>query len=308
MTAPKQPSVSIVIPVYNGERLVEPLLRSLMPELLATGRSFEIVLVDDGSPDASWPAIVLAAGAGSHVRGVKLSRNFGQQIAVSAGIARALGENVIVMDCDLQNPPSAIPAILAELDAGHDMVYTVSRARNNATDTITSRLFWFLLTRVLRVNIVKHQLMMRGMSSRFAQAYAAYKENTRTVAGIVSHIGFPYTVIEVENAPREIGKSNYNFFKRFNLMIEMIISITTAPLSILIYVSLFTFLCTTLIAIYYILISLAGLGLSGFTSIMIAIFFFGSLITLILGVIGLYLANIYVEVRRRPLYFVEKEV
>jgi dolichol-phosphate mannosyltransferase len=294
-----------VVPVYNGARLVERLVQEVAASL--NGEPYELLLIEDGSQDSSWDAIVTAASLSPHVKGFRLSRNFGQQIAVSAGIAKARGKYVIVMDCDLQNPASAIPEILSSLRAGHELVYTVSKTRNNTRDALTSQLFWFVLTRIFKASIVKHQLMMKGMTSKMARIYDSYPEATRTVAGIVGDIGYKHAVIEVENARRGEGKSNYGFFKRFDLMIDMIISIAVAPLKILIYAGLAGLIATLMASVYVLAAALFHSAPSGVTVIVLAVFLFGSLMTLMLGIVGVYLANIYAEVRRRPLFLIAEE-
>jgi dolichol-phosphate mannosyltransferase len=301
------PSVSVVVPVYNGARLVERLVQEVVASLDGTGESYELLLIEDGSQDSSWDAIVTAASLCPDVKGFRLSRNFGQQIAVSAGIAQARGKYVIVMDCDLQNPASAIPEILGSLRAGNELVYTVSRVRNNARDAVTSQLFWFVLTRIFKAPVVKHQLMMKGMTSRMARIYDSYPEVTRTVAGIVGDIGYKHAVIEVENARRGEGKSNYGFFKRFDLMIDMIISMVVAPLKILIYAGLAGFIMTLIALIYFLTAALFHSVASGVTFLILAVCLFGSLMISVLGIVGVYLANIYAEVRRRPLFLIAEE-
>lgn len=300
--------ISVVMPIYNGAAIVEEIVAQMRRHLETIGVSCELILVDDGSADASWQAISSAAAGAPFVRGIKLSRNFGQQIAVSAGISVARGRYVIVMDGDLQNPPDALPEILRRLKEGDDLVYTVARQRNNGVDRMTSQLFWFMLTRILKVDIVTNQLMMRGMSRRFVDVYDRYPEVTRTVAAISRDIGMRTSVLEVENRPRPFGRSNYSFFKRFNLMLNIVISLTTGPLLSIVYVSIFVLLCTLAYSLYHIYLLLFNEVTPGFTSIILAIFFFGSLTTLILGVIGIYLANIYSEVRRRPLFLIEEEI
>jgi dolichol-phosphate mannosyltransferase len=299
--------ISVVVPVYNSAALIGRLVQEIDAAIGLTGEPYDLLLVEDGSQDASWDAIVAAASLSPHVRGFRLSRNFGQQIAVSAGIAQARREYVIVMDCDLQNPPSAIPEILAALKGGNDMVYTVSKVRNNACDAVTSRLFWFVLTRLFRARIVKHQLMMKGMTSRIAGTYNSYPELTRTVAGIIADMGYKFAVIEVENAKRPEGKSSYGLFDRFDLMMNMLISMAAAPLTILVYAGLAVFALTLITSIYFLIVALFRSGASGIAMVLLAIFFFGSLITLVLGIIGIYLANIYIEVRRRPLFLIAEE-
>jgi dolichol-phosphate mannosyltransferase len=297
--------VSVVVPVYNGARLVERLVQEVAASL--NGEPYELLLIEDGSQDSSWDAIAAAASLSPHVKGVRLSRNFGQQIAVSAGIAKARGNYVIVMDCDLQNPASAIPEMLRSLRAGNELIYTVSKTRNNTRDALTSQLFWFVLTRIFKASVVKHQLMMKGMTAKMARIYASYPEATRTVAGIVGDIGYKHAVIEVENARRGEGKSNYGFFKRFDLMIDMIISIAVAPLKILVYAGLAGLIATLLAAVYVLAAALFNSAPSGVTVIVLTILLFGSLLTVSLGVIGVYLANIYAEVRRRPLFLIAEE-
>lgn len=303
-----QPTLSIAIPVFNAEAILGDLCQQLKTATQGLPYELEIILVDDYSPDNSWQAIEALSTQYTYVKGVKLSRNFGQQIAVSAGIASAKGKYVIVMDCDLQNPPSAIPVILSQLENGNDLVYTVAKQRNNFKDRLTSKLFWFVLTKILKVDIVKNQLMMRGMSARFVKYYDTYTEITRTVAGISRDIGLKHTVVEIENNQRHSGKSNYNFFKRFNLMIDIVLSLSTAPLTMIINTSLIVLLATFIATLYYLYVVLFWYVPDGYTSIVLLIIGFGSLITLILGVMGVYLANIYKEVRKRPLFIIDEKL
>ncbi len=307
MPADALSGVSVVIPVYNGAPLVERLVREVTACLDATGEPYELLLIEDGSRDSSWDAILAAAAHRPQVKGFRLTRNFGQQIAVSAGIAKASRQYVIVMDGDLQNPPSAIAEILGALRAGNELVYTVSRTRNNARDAATSRLFWFILTRIFRAPVVRHQLMMKGMTARVARIYDSYPEATRTVAGIVADIGGRHAVIEVENAPRNEGSSNYGFFKRLDLMIDMIISIAAAPLKIVFYAGLAGLLVTLMAALVVLVSALFRSPVSGIAVLLLAVCVFASLMTMTLGVIGIYLANIYAEVRRRPLFLIAEE-
>lgn len=303
-----QPMLSIAIPVFNAEAILGDLCQQLKGATQSLPYELEIILVDDYSPDNSWQAIETLSTQYTYVKGVKLSRNFGQQIAVSAGIASSKGKYVIVMDCDLQNPPLAIPLILSQLENGYDLVYTVAKQRNNFKDQLTSKLFWFVLTKILKVDIVKNQLMMRGMSSRFVKYYDTYTEITRTVAGISRDIGLKHTVVEIENNQRHSGKSNYNFFKRFNLMIDIVLSLSTAPLTMIINTSLIVLIATFFAALYYLYVVFFWYSIPGYTSLVLLIIGFGSLITLILGVMGVYLANIYKEVRKRPLFIIDEKV
>jgi glycosyltransferase involved in cell wall biosynthesis len=300
--------LSIAIPVFNAERMLDVLCHRLTSATKQLNIKLEIILVDDCSPDNSWQVIERLCEQYPYIKGVKLSRNFGQQIAVSAGIASATGKYVIVMDCDMQNPPEAIPAILERLESGFDLVYTVAKERNNLKDQVTSKVFWFLLTKILNVDIVKNQLMMRGMSARFVKYYDSYTEITRTVAGISIDIGLKHTVIELENNKRHSGKSNYNFFERFNLMINIVLSLSTTPLTMIINTSLMVLMFTFFSSLYYLYAVFFLYVPAGYTSLVLLIIGFGSLITFILGVMGVYLANIYKEVRKRPLFIIDEKV
>jgi len=150
--------VSVVGPVYRGVGTISSFITQTKEALVNCGEAFEIILVDDGCPKGSWESIENECRKDPAIKGIRLSRNFGQQIAISAGLHFAKGERVIVMDTDLQNPPDVIPVILEKLGAGADVVYTISKVRNNWIDEATSALFWFLVNKVLGVHMVPNQL------------------------------------------------------------------------------------------------------------------------------------------------------
>ncbi|MBI3557893.1 MAG: glycosyltransferase family 2 protein [Deltaproteobacteria bacterium] len=298
--------LSIVATVYNDAGITPVLVDEIVKAVQPLKIDFEIILVNDCSSDGSEEVIRGLCAKFPFVKGISLARNFGQQIAVCAGVVRTQGDYVVVMDGDLQNPPSAIPRLYEKIQAGHDLVYAVSHVRNNAADDFSSRFFWFILHDICKVDIVPNQLMLKIMNRRVAAAFKDYPEISRTVEGIVGDIATNYAVIEVENQKRRMGSSHYNFLKRVNLMIEMIISLTSAPLNFMIYFGTLMSFLTMVGSVYYVVDYLRGDILPGFTSILLSIFFFGSLILLMLGFIGKYLANIYGEVRRRPLFHVSK--
>jgi dolichol-phosphate mannosyltransferase len=213
------------------------------------------------------------------------------------------------MDGDLQNPPAAIPRIYAELvSSGADVVYTVSRVRNGWIDGCMSWLFWFTLERILKVRMIKHQLMMRGMTRRFADFFKTYGESTRVVAGIMSDMGFEHRVLEVENRRRPGGRSHYRFFSRVALMIDLVLALSNRPLDALINLGALGVLIATVASGYHLYMFFVRDVPPGFTSLILSIAFFGSANMMILGIIGRYLSNIYREARGRPLYFVQKTI
>lgn len=299
-------SLSVVATVYNDAGIVPVLVESIIKNLPQGIDGYEIVLVNDFSKDNSEEAIAKECEKNPHVKGISLSRNFGQQIAMSAGMHHATGDYVLIMDGDMQNPPSAIPALFSKIQEGFDIVYTVSKKRNDLWDSFTSYFFWAILTRLFKVNMVRHQLMMKIMTKQFIERYSKYSEINRTVDGIVDDISAHHAILQVENQKRHSGRSNYTFSKRMNLMLDMVISLSSAPLNFLIYLGFFIFSFTLIGILYYLYTYLFNTVPPGYTSTQLAVFFFGGITVFILGIIGRYLANIYSEVRQRPLYHIKK--
>jgi glycosyltransferase involved in cell wall biosynthesis len=300
--------LSIVATVYNDEKNVPALVEEIVKHVSPLSLDFEVILVNDFSTDGSEKAIASECSKNSHIKGITLRRNFGQQIAMSAGIHYATGDYVVIMDGDLQNPPSAIPSLIDKIKQGnHDIVYCISKTRNDLWDSFTSAIFWSILTRLFGVRMVKNQLMMKIMTKDFAERIMDYGEINRTVDGIVNDISWNYSTIVVENQKRLHGKSHYNFMSRLNLMIDMVISLSSAPLNAMIYLGFFTSILTLMAFIYYLVLYLFFTVPSGYTSILLSVFFFGGLIIFILGIIGRYLANIYTEVRGRPLFHIKSK-
>lgn len=301
--------VSIVGPVYKGGKTLRVYLECIKDVMAYRNQAFEIILVDDGCPDDSWNIIQYECSRDKSVKGVRLSRNFGQQIAVSAGLRFASGKFVILMDTDLQNPPNAIPVILDRLEAGTDIVYTTSKVRNNWFDEVTSSLFWFIINNVLKVQMVPNQLMMKGLSREFLTVYNSYDERVRVVAGITHDIGMKNDVIEVDNMRRKSGRSGHDLLKRINLMIDVVLAVSSKPLNLLIYISIFTIFGSLGLGLYTLIVYLVSPNIpSGYPTLLSIIIFFGSMTLFVLGIIGRYLANIYVEVRHRPLFISRSKI
>ena len=298
--------LSIVATVYNDAEIVPLLVKEICEQCAQLEISYEIILVNDCSPDNSEFEIQKACKENENVKGISLSRNFGQQIAMSAGMRYAAGKFIIIMDGDLQNPPSAIPLLYKEILKGYDIVYTVSETRYNFMDKTTSCFFYFMLTKLFGVKIVPNQLMMKIMKHSFVDRFNKYNEIHRSVTGIVNDISSSYQVLDVQNQVRKIGQSNYGFFKRLNYAFDLLISLSNAPLNIMIYFGFSVFLLTMISIVYNLYIYLFGDVPAGFTSIILTNSFFGSLIILLLGFIGRYLSNIYSEVRKRPLFHVRE--
>jgi glycosyltransferase involved in cell wall biosynthesis len=303
------PEVSIVTTIYNAESIVEELVEKISAAVKQVTQHFEIILVEDCSPDDSWKKIEELSKKYPQVKGLQLSRNFGQQMAMTAGMRYATGETVIIMDGDLQNPPEAIPALLTKIKEGHDVVFTISKTRNNFKDELTSKIFWIILNTVFKVGMVRDQLMLKALSKRFMKEFNSYDERIRVVSGIIHDIGLKTTQIEVENKKRVAGKSNYNFFKRFHLMVDIVLAMTNAPLNFMINISIASLLLTMVAGIWNLVSYFIYPDVpAGYTTLVLLILFFGSLTILTLGIIGRYLSNIYIEIRRRPLFIINKTI
>lgn len=300
------PQLSVVATIYNAAPMVRELVDRLRDSLKGMKLTYEIILVDDGSKDDSAFVMQTLSEEDTHVKSVVLSRNFGQQIAMSAGIHYAKGDYVLIMDGDLQNPPEAIPMLYQAIQEGYDIIYTTSVTRNNWIDLTTSWLFWQFIRIIMKVNIIESQLMMRIFTRRVADYFCSYPEKIRTVVAIMHDIGMKYKVVEVNNAKRSWGKSNYNTVKRLNLAIDVLLDLSSNPLNILFY-SGFSILCLTgALSLYYLYLYLFENILPGFTTLILSILLFGSVNLISLGLIARYISNIYAEVKNRPLYLVRK--
>jgi polyisoprenyl-phosphate glycosyltransferase len=299
--------LSIVSTVYNDAPVVPQLVKELTAQALMLGVTYEIILVNDSSPDNSEDEIRKACAADEHVKGISLARNYGQQIAVSAGVRSASGKYVIVIDGDLENPISAIPDLYRKVLEGFDLVLTVSDVRQTFFKRFTSRMFWFVVCRLLRIDIIENQLLLRIMSRRMVDHYNSYGEISRSVAGINMDVGLKTARIEVKPNKRVSGRSNYNFYKRLNVFIDVVLNLSSKPLTFVIFLGFITFLCSIAISIYYIYMYAKQGSVPGYTSTIISNLYFGSIIIFTLGIMSRYLSLIYLEVRNRPLFIVKEK-
>lgn len=302
------PKLSIVATIYNSAAIVDALVWQIKSVVETMGVTYEIILVDDGSSDDSVYVMEEQSRLDKQVKSIILSRNFGQQIAMSAGIHHAMGEYVLIMDGDLQNPPEAIFDLYNMMLEGYDIIYTTSYIKNNIFDGFTSWIFWKFLKVVMKVNIAESQLMMRIMTSRVAQYYREYPEKIRTVAAITHDIGMRYAILSVKNRRREQGESNYTNKMRINLAIDVLLDFSNRPLNFIFYSGLLLLIATMIATTYYFYAYLTKNIMPGFTTLTLLIMLFGSINLISTGILARYMANIYTEVKGRPLYFVRKTI
>lgn len=306
-THTEKTEISIVSTVYNDGEVVPLLVETLRSTIEKLNVSYEIILVNDNSYDDSEEQIKNICTKYPEVKGLSLARNYGQQIAVSAGMRSAKGKYIVIIDGDLENPVSAITELYHKIQEGYDIVYTVSKVRQTFYKRISSELFWFIISKLLRVSIVKNQLLLRIMSRRMADHFNSYNELNRSVAGINHDIGLRSSKIEVVPNKRISGRSNYNFSKRLNIFIDIVLNMSLKPLNFVIFLGFFTFLFSVIVAFYYLYMYLKQGSIPGYTSTILSILFFGSVIVFTLGIMSRYLSLIYLEVRNRPLFLVKEK-
>jgi len=302
--------LSVVVPVFNEEENIPELYRRLSAVLPRVVRAWEILFVDDGSRDRSWELICSLAAQDSRVRGLRLSRNFGHQMAFAAGLDHARGQVVVIMDADLQDPPELIPELFAKYRQGYEVVYAVRVARHGETafKKLTAALFYRLLSRITAVDIPQDTGDFRLMGPRAVEAFRRLPERHRFTRGLVAWLGFPQTGVPYERAPRYAGITKYPFRKMLRFALDAITSFSHVPLQLATWLGF----VVSAFAFFYILVvlalKLAGISWPGYTSLMAAILFLGGVQLLMVGLLGEYVGRIYDEVKQRPLYLVAEKV
>lgn len=303
-------TISILIPAYNEEEVLQPLYERLGKIAGEThGYKFEFLFINDGSSDKTLETLQKLAGKDDRISYINFSRNFGKEIAMIAGFDHAIGDAVVVIDADLQDPPELIPKMIEYWEEGYDDVYAKRKSRAGETwfKKKSSEFYYAILQKVSRVPVQRDTGDFRLLSRRAVEAMKQFRESERYTKGMFSWVGFKKKEIMYDRDPRLAGTTKWNYRKLTNLAIDGITSFTTAPLRISallgIIVSLFAFLyiCYTVIkTLFY------GADVAGYPSLMAAILFFGGVQLLSLGIIGEYVGRIFNESKRRPLYFVEE--
>jgi glycosyltransferase involved in cell wall biosynthesis len=310
MPQPTGPTLSVVVPLYNEEEVIVQFHARLSAVMDGLGTTWEVIYVNDGSQDRSLSIIEGIRAGNDHVAVLNLSRNFGKEIAMTAGLDHARGEAVIVIDADLQDPPEVIPALVAGWREGFDIVYAQRRVREGETATkrATAELFYRLMQHVGgRVKIPRNTGDFRLMSRRSVDALLKLREQHRFMKGLFAWVGFPAKAVLYDRAPRAAGTTKWNYWKLWNLAIEGITSFTVAPLKIATYIGLVSAVFALLFGAQIVIRTLIfGNPVPGYPSVMAVVLFFSGVQLMTLGVIGEYLGRVFNEVKGRPLYLVER--
>ena len=302
--------ISVVAPVYNEEGTIAELHRRLAETLPALG-PYEIVFVDDGSGDGSWDRLLELAGKDSHVRLLRLSRNFGHQAALSAGLDAARGDAIVLMDADLQDPPELIPELVAKWREGFDVVYAIRGDREGEPRLRLASIsvFYRVLHRISPTGIPTNAGDFRLLSRRAADAISAMPERARFLRGMTSWIGYRQTGVPYRRDARYAGESKYPARKLIRLGLDGITSFSTAPIKLVTAIGfvLVVFCFGVLVWSLYVRFFTPHHP-QGWTSVIAVVLLLGGVQLLSLGVIGQYVARIFDETKQRPLYLVDEVV
>ena len=305
------PVYSLVIPLYNEQAVLPMLLRRLDALLDALDAPAEAILVDDGSSDASPIALEAKARADRRYRFIKLSRNFGHQVAITTGMARAAGRAVIVMDADLQDPPEVALDLVAKWKEGYEVVYAerLSRAGESRFKRLTAALFYRLMSALSEVEIPPNVGDFRLVDRKALDAFLAMPERDRFVRGMFAWIGFRQAVVTFHRPPRAAGETKYSLAKMIRLAANAVVSFSDAPLRVALWAGLAVSTLAILYGLWTIAMWAMGANLArGWSSIVVLAAFLGGANMLMTGVLGVYVGRIYAEVKRRPLYVVDRTV
>jgi dolichol-phosphate mannosyltransferase len=303
------PDLSVVIPAYNEELRVLPTLERLHAHLSTQDMSYEIVVVDDGSRDATAAILLDLHARDPRVKVLRLTRNFGHQLALTAGLDAAAGDAVIVMDADLQDPPEVALELAARWRDGYDVVYAVREGRQGDTafKRATASLFYRMFRRISDVDVPLDVGDFRLVDRRALDVFNQMRESSRFVRGMFSWIGLNQTGVAYARQERVAGETKYPLRKMLRFAATGVISFSAAPLRAALNVGFIVSFVSFAYGIWSVIVKVSGLyQVPGWTSIVVVTTFLGGIQLIVLGVIGEYIGDIHTEVKRRPLYVVSE--
>lgn len=306
-----RPVLSLVVPMFNEADNLDRLFARLTEVMSGLGVSYEIVCVDDGSRDDTVARAVDHHGRDSRIKVVELSRNFGKELALTAGLQHSSGQAVVMIDADLQHPPELIGDMLEKWRQGFEMVIAVRRGRDDesAFKRAGARAFYRLFAQVSEVSLPQGAGDFRLLDRKVVDVLNAMPEHTRFMKGLYAWVGFRQTSIPYDVAPRAAGQTKFNGFRLWRLAIDGITSFTSVPLKVWTFMGMMVAAFALLYGFVFIIKTLVlGIDVPGYPSLIVAITFFSGVQLISLGVIGEYLGRVFAEVKNRPLYVVREAV
>ncbi|SDF13278.1 dolichol-phosphate mannosyltransferase [Bacteroidales bacterium KHT7] len=302
--------LSIVSPIYRGEKMLDELVRRIIDSVKDITDDYEIVLVNDCSPDNSWEKIVQLCNENKKVKGVNLSRNFGQHYAITAGLSKTSGNWVVVMDCDLQDRPEEIPNLYAKTREGFDSVFA---QRVERQDTFMKRLssaaFYFVFSFLTDSKQDKSVANFGIYNRKVVNAILSMGDSIRYFPIMAQWVGFRKGYLPVQHAERQVGSSSYSFFKLIRLASDNMIGFSDKPLRLMLTFGFYVVIGSLLVALYYFVKWCLGLiVVDGFTTMVISLWLIAGILTMMLGITGLYIGKIFDRVKGRPVFIIGETV
>lgn len=310
MSTKTKPLISIVTPVYQARKFLDELVERIEKAAKAITDNFEIILVDDDSPDDSWQIIEAMARDRHYLKGIKLSRNFGQHYAITAGLDQAGGDWIVVMDCDLQDRPEEITNLWATAQLGYDVVLAKRiRRRDGFFKKTGSKIFYRTLAYLTGSQQDETIANFGIYHQKVIKEIVKMRESIRYFPTMVKWVGFNQTTLEVEHAPRKEGGSNYNFKRLFNLGLDIMLAHSDKPLRLTIKLGMMVAITGFLFALFTFFQYFRNeIIVAGYASLIISIWVLTGFILMTLGMVGLYVGKTFEGVKNRPIYIVEKRV
>jgi dolichol-phosphate mannosyltransferase len=306
----EKPLISIVSPVYKAAAIVEELVASINKYVQRVTPAFEIILVEDGSPDDSWIKIAEACQTFAHVRGIKLSRNFGQHAAITAGLAAARGEWMVVMDCDLQDYPAEIERLYQKAQEGFEVVYAQRIERqDHFLKRLSSKLFYKVFSYMTETEQDNSIANFGIYHKKVIQSILKMEDYNRYLPTMCRWVGFRQTTLPVEHHARYVGPSSYTLKQLLRLAMNNILSFSEKPLWLMVKFGMWVMSISILIAIYNLIKYILGyITEPGYTSLILSIWLGIGMLSFMLGIVGIYIGKVYETVKRRPIYLIDLDL
>jgi glycosyltransferase involved in cell wall biosynthesis len=297
--------LSVLIPFYNEEQQIPITLQAVLPILEQTGMKFELILIDDGSRDQTWPIIVEAGQEDSRIIGLHFSRNFGKEAAICAGLDQATGDAVILMDGDLQHPPEHIPEMIRLWQEGYDIVEGVklTRGKESLASRINARIFYGLFRRFSGYDL-RNASDFKLLDRRVVEQWRKLGEHDTFFRGLSAWLGYKRATFSFEVAARQAGGSKWSVFRLAKLSINAITGFSAVPLQFITFLGMILLLFFLILGVQTLVTWFSGGAASGFTTVIMLELLIGGSIMLSLGLIGIYINRIFTEVKSRPRYII----